>query len=79
MEVSITQEDIDRGTPSSLTHCAYGVAIRRVTGEHKVFVYRDYCMVGDKRYELPLDARTKMIDYDLDTKLEPFTFNLVAT
>jgi hypothetical protein len=79
MEISITQEDIDNGTPASITHCAFALAIKRAFGRHEVFVYQDYCMVVGKRYEIPGVAKTNLFLYDLENKLEPFTFNLVST
>lgn len=77
MLITLTQEDIDRGTPSSHTHCAFCFAIKRTLGEHEVFVYRDYCTIKNMRFDFPPDIKVKMTDYDLENKISPMSFNLI--
>jgi hypothetical protein len=78
MEVSLTEHDIEHGTPSSITHCAFALAIKRAFGEHEVYVYQDSCRVKDEMYNFPPDVRSLMVEYDLNNILSPTTFTLIG-
>jgi hypothetical protein len=77
--VCVTEEDIHRGARSSHTHCAFCLAMKRAFGTHDVFTFMDHAMINGKRYALPADVKSALIEYDFDKNIQPFSFNLMES
>ncbi len=82
MKIEVTKEDIaqgainrENGFPRSLS-CPVAVAIQRATGNDAVGVGWSQCFVGKVNYAIPEEVSDKIVAFDDDKQVEPFSFEL---
>lgn len=74
-EGELTREDIRRGRRGNSLRCPLANSLRRITGE-KVSV-EGFQVVGETfKADIPHDVWLKVLEYDLEGKMEPFNFSL---
>lgn len=79
MKISVTQEDINEGTPQDCWSCPIARAVQRATGFDWVEVDGMYVEAGgvpQKSCELPAEARRFVNKFDDGRYVEPFDFFL---
>lgn len=88
----VTQEDIDKGTPSANERCAVARALNRAVGEGRFvsvggsigFIYnklelKNHIMVSTKSHQIILSEAVMDFIYNFDenNKVEPTTFTVL--
>ena len=80
MQVTVTQDDIDRGVPRMPCRCPIARALRRLFPTAQVYLafWSKTGVLGeDPLRSLPIEARTFIRDFDRSGKRSgPFTFEL---
>ena len=74
IEISITQEDIDKGRPIHVRLCPIALAAQRALDNPRVTVGVDDMGYWLARYHLPLEAQQFIIAFDMGRKVQPFKF-----
>lgn len=80
-EISVTQEDIDKGVRISCAYCPISLATRRTfPGATQVMTLTNsisFVLIGEyHNYELPIEAQEFTCDFDEDGPVAPFQFTI---
>jgi hypothetical protein len=76
MLISVTQEDIEKGTIDG-ENCPIALAAKRVIGGMPfVSVDESFISIDDEDYRLPTEASQFVGDFDGNAKVSPFSFEL---
>lgn len=76
MKISVTKNDIKNGVPLSECKCPIALAIKRKLKTNKVHVEDVSATILDQYIMLPSIAVSFIKDFDCETEVLPFSFNL---
>lgn len=75
MKITVTQEDIEEGSPNDPCGCpialAIGRAIQRIPAVHHKCI-----IIRSKKYILPAEAQAFVHDFDNEVEVKPFEFEI---
>lgn len=75
MTINVTAEDIAVGERNNCGWCPVALAVRRATGE-QAWVHPDALIVRGRRCPMPSEVWARVLKYDVQGVMEPFSFEL---
>lgn len=76
MKIKVTQADIDAGEMQNCHWCPISHAVRRAYPESKVRIGNLTMAVDNKGYDLPVEAKYFIGEFDADRPVTPFEFEI---
>lgn len=77
IKISVSQEDIDNGTPGDETCCPIALAVKRQYPEYnEVSVEIDVLFLDDINYLMPIEASNFVDDFDEGKSVAPLEFEI---
>lgn len=77
MNIEITQDDINQGTPHSVVFCPIALAVGRKM-DSCVEVSKGGIVVDDKCFKMTKACKSFIVDFDYNKPVNPFKFRLMV-